>query len=579
MNIRLQFPPIRRRQFLAPDFDPENPVDVDEVLQRLLEQPPQDFRSAHEWFGLFHEASLAIMDMHAILEIATHRNFSDQDAEARLRRFDAEVLSRLLRTRAQLMDLYLESPWKAAMHSDDHGRIAQDFACRRRYATPDLADLQLEENELVRQYRKLTGQATTVFDGRETLLSVVVSYQHDARAAMRKEAFLSYWGFLYEHEEKLQDLFQRLLKNRRAQAHCVGQDTYVPLGFAELGRIDYGAEECARLRDAIESVVVPALSRLSQRQAEAHRTTTLRPWDAPVWPSILPVNPPAGGNLHSLVLTLGRIAGRIHPHLAHLHETMLAANLIDVHPLRDKSPGAFCVTLQESGMPYIFGNFAGNYKDAFTLIHEFGHAVHGHAASYVPNVLLRTPGLEFCEVASIGLEFLASHHFEELWYDASDVLRARGVQIFTALVFWPFMAMIDGWQHSVYNDPNSNAESRDRTWKELSRRFRPQIDWSGYEHFEQLGWLSRPHVFSSPFYYVDYGIAQLGAVQLLRSYRQSPGETCEKFLHALGLGAQRSLPELFATAGLALDFSPRLLGDLTGFLVAELEAILAAVRS
>lgn len=572
-------PPLRRRLHLPVDFDAENPPSVETLLCCLTESPPHDFTSAQNWFGLFNEASVAITDTHARLEIAVHRNMNDRDAESRLKRFDAEVLGRLLRKRAQLMEIYLSSPWTAAMHSFDGGRIARDFRFRSHYATPQLAELQIEENELIRRYRRFMAEGRTIFDGQETQVSIVVGCLNDPRSSVRKQAFLAYWGFLYENEEKLQNLFDDLFTNRMEQTRRSGAANFIDVAFSELGRTDYGPKECLEFATSIEQTVVPLLRDLSKRQCKTLQTPTLRPWDAHIWPELVPTHNPAGGQLEALIAALGRILQQMHPAYANLFEQMQANGLIDIHPFRGKSPGAFCVTLQEAGLPYVFGNFSGNFKDAFTLIHEFGHALHGHASSFIPNALLRTPGLEFCEVASIGLELMASTHFSELWFDPRDQIRAQGLQLFNTLAFWPFMAMIDMWQHTVYSQSQSSPTQRNQIWRDLAQRFRPHIDWTGFEHFEGLGWLSRPHVFTTPFYYIDYGIGQLGATQLYKSYKENPKETLQRYNEALARGGQIGLPKLFSQAGLDLDFSCGLLTRVVDTLVENLEHHLAQLGS
>ncbi|MCA2959145.1 MAG: hypothetical protein IOD12_02765 [Silvanigrellales bacterium] len=550
------------RRFLREDFDASNAVHVQEVLLRLADETPGDFRSAHAWFALFQEASSAISELHTHLELSLHLNSADKETERRLKLFDENILSQMLKIRGHLMDVYLASPWKFAMHPDDRGRVALDFRSRRRFAAAEIIELQLAENQLVRDYRQFMNAAEARFQGRQTPVSVIIGRMNDTDSASRKEAFLAYWGFVEEQEDTLQDLFQKLLENRNAQASALKIESFVPFAFAELGRLDYGPRECAQFRESIERTVVPVASRLGMRQAEALRTSTVKPWDAQAWPGLAPATPPANGSLTEILLGMKRISSNIHPAFGSLFATMLESGLVDVAPRARKSPGAFCVTFQESRMPFIFGNFAGTFKDAMTLVHEFGHAIHGYATSTIPNVLLRHPGLEFCEVASMGLEMLAARHFNEWWPHPAEAKRALGFQLFAALQFWPFMAMIDGFQHAVYADPGSTPESRNRIWLELSRRYKPHVDWTGYERFEELGWFSRPHLFTSPFYYIDYGIAQLGAIQLWSRAQHDYSQAITDYITGVSLGAQRSLPELFAASELRLEFSDSLLSEL-----------------
>jgi oligoendopeptidase F len=564
------------RQWLPENFDASNATQVQEILLRLGSEVPDDFRSAHRWFGLFQEASSAISELHTRLELALHTDTSDKQAQLNLRLFDENTLSQMLRIRGQLMDIYMSSPWKGAMHADDKGRIAADFKNRRRFARADLIEDQIAENQLVRDYRTFMNDAQTEFQGRNTPVSVVIGRLSDPEAAVRKAAFLSYWDFIERSEEKLQSLFDSLISNRHSQALKCAETSFVPLAFAELGRLDYGPKECSDFRFSLKKTAVPCLERLKKHQLQALGTVSLHPWDAGSWPGLAPHSPPSQGRLSEVLRGFGRISSSIHPAFGKLFQEMLENGLIDVSPRMRKSPGAFCVTFQESRMPFLFGNFSGSFKDAFTLVHEFGHAIHGYATGTISNVLLRLPGLEFCEVASMGLEMLALAHLKEWWPEPEEQARAVAFQLYSNLQFWPFMAMIDEFQHNVYARPQMSASERNQTWVELSRAFRPQIDWSGYERYEKFGWFSRPHVFTSPFYYIDYGIAQLGSLQLWGQTRRDPQGAVINYIKGLSLGAQRSLPELFEAMGLKLDFSTGVLTDLVNELENEILSALQA---
>lgn len=568
-DMKLNLPEKAPRHFLKPEFDALCTEDVQEVLFKLAKDVPTDFRSAYAWYGLFQEASAALSEAHTFLELAVQLDNGDAQAEARLRLFDENILSKMLTVRGELMDIYLGSPWKHAMHADDRDRIRIDFNYRRKYTSPELGELQIAENQHVREYRMFMNAAETHYNGRTTPLSVVIGKLNDNSADVRSEAFRAYWDFILANEARLQGLFQNLLDNRNAQARALGIPTYVPLAFAELGRIDYGVEECATFRASIAKTVVPAVTELAALQRADLGTATLKPWDANAWPALMPSRHPADGNLEKLLNGMHNIAKKIHPAFGALFEEMRARGLVDIGPRHRKSPGAFCVTFQESRMPFIFGNFAGTFRDAMTLVHEFGHAIHGYATGAIPNVLLRHPGLEFCEVASMGLEMLAARHFTEWWKEPVEARKAWAFQVFGALNFWPFMAMIDGWQHSVYARPDMSPQERNQTWLSLSRTFKPHIDWSGHGSIEPLGWFSRPHVFTSPFYYIDYGIAQLGAVELWQQSMTDEKKAVENYIAGLSLGAQRSLPELFAAAGLRLDFSEEWLAMLVESLMDE----------
>lgn len=555
---------------LKPGFNPECEKDVATVLAQLKTEP-DSFASAKIWYERFSQLSDAISETQTQLDLLLSLNVDDVRAKERIGHFETQVLSQVMAARADLMDIYLKSIWRGSMHADDKQKLANEVRLRRKFTHPKLADLQIEENILVREFKDFSSHAHCDFQGRSTPLGVVVGKLNDARSEVRKNAFEAYWKKMSETSEYQEDLFARLLKNRISQAEVSGASSYTELCFLDLGRFDYNANDCRTFRESIRSAIVPKVSDLQSKQLLSLGTETLKPWDLNFWPRFSPSERPCQGDLFELEKAAGRIFSKIHDGFGSLFAQMQQQGFVDVHPRRAKAPGAFCVVLPKSNSPYIFGNFAGNFRDAFTLLHEFGHALHGSATLQIRNPLARQPGLEFCELASMGIEFLSQPFLSEFWPRRGDAQRAWALHCFNALQFWPFMALIDEWQHTVYENQLLDSHERSQLWKALSQKYRPNIDWSEHERYEELGWLSRPHPMTSPFYYIDYGIAQLGAVQLWQNSRENYTKTVENYIAALALGAQRNLPDLFKEAGLKLDFSAKHVESMGRVLAEQLE--------
>ncbi|APJ02774.1 M3 family metallopeptidase [Silvanigrella aquatica] len=564
MSNHYNLPLRKKRLYLSEEFNPLDKNDVKQLIASLSSEIPTDFKSAAYWYGLFHEASCAISEAHTKLELKLSFDFHDKEAEKELNVFEEHILSQLLSVRSELMDIYSNSPWRNAMHVYDNDRVIKDLSVRRSYTNNEISSLQIEENQLIREYKKFAHGAKTLFEGRSTLVSAVIGKLNDNDLYIRKSAFLSYWNFVKTNEEKYQEIFESLLINRKKQAECVKAHDYIDVAFAELGRIDYGKNECAEFRNSILHEVIPLVKSLSVLQKESLKSDCISPWDISIWPQLMPEKSPANGNLNSLMAAMQNITSKIHPAFGKLFHEMQKNNLIDVFPRQGKAPGAFCVTFQESGYPYVFANFGGSFRDAMTFIHEFGHAIHGYAVSNIGNVLLRHPGFEYCEVASMGLELLASPFYSDLWVNKKDSQKALSYQLFQMLNFWPFMAMMDEWQHRVYSLKEiPSAEQRNKIWSEVSKKYRPHVNWDGYEDFEELGWMSRPHIFTSPFYYIDYGIAQSGALQLWKKSKENYSIAVQNYISGLSLGAQKSLQGLFEATGIKFDFSRKIMKELS----------------
>ncbi|MEY2988170.1 MAG: hypothetical protein RJB13_1691 [Pseudomonadota bacterium] len=561
---------VNPEQLLKQGFNPENEDDVATVLDQLRVEP-DSFSSARTWYDTFSELSDAISETQTQLDLLLSLNVDDTNSKERIAHFETRVLSQIMAARAELMDIYLKSVWRGSMHADDKQKLADEVKTRRRYTHPKLANLQIEENSLVREFKDFSSHTQCDFQGRSTPLGVVVGKLNDARSEVRKNAFEGYWKKMHEASGYLEALFTRLLENRIAQAEAAGASSYNELCFLDLGRFDYNSQDCRTFRDSIRTAIVPMVSNLQSKQLLSLGTATLKPWDTNFWPKFSPSEKPCQGDLFELEKAAGRIFSNIHSGFGKFFSNMQQQGYIDIHPRRAKAPGAFCVVLPKSKSPFIFGNFAGNFRDAFTLLHEFGHALHGSATLQIRNPLARQPGLEFCEFASMGIEFLSQPFLSEFWPRRGDAQRAWALHCYNALQFWPFMALIDEWQHDVYENKLLDPNDRSRLWKSLSQKYRPNIDWSEHEAYEELGWLSRPHPMTSPFYYIDYGIAQLGAVQLWKTSKQNYQKAVEDYIFSLTLGAQRNLPELFKAAGLKFDFSAQFVESLGEILAEQVE--------
>ncbi|KAB8027737.1 M3 family metallopeptidase [Fluviispira multicolorata] len=563
-----------KKFFIKENFDPLNKNDVKEIVAKLSGEVPNSFKSAREWYGLFHEASCAISEAQTILELDLYFNTTNKLAEEKLNEFEENILSQLLIARSDLMDVYMSSPWRHSMHTYDNERIYKDFKIRRKYTNQEISLLQIEENQHIREYKKFVNSAKTKFAERTLPISVVIGKLNDNNPEIRKSAFFSYWNFVKENEHVYQDIFDALLENRLKQADSVQAKNYVEVAFSELGRIDYGERECKELRDSIFKESIPVIERIAKRQKKSLNTETIKPWDISIFPQLMPETSPVNGDLNMLIASMQNITSKIHPSFGKLFHEMKSNNLIDIAPRANKAAGAFCVTFQESKVPFIFANFSGHFRDAMTFIHEFGHALHGYAVSNIENVLLRHPGFEFCEVASIGLELLASPFFTAWWKDKKDAQKALTFQLFHMLHFWPFMSMMDEWQHNIYSTKQKlTATQRNNAWLSISKKYRPQVDWSGCEEFEELGWISRPHVFTSPFYYIDYGIAQVGALQLWKKSRENYAQAVNNYIAGISLGAQCSLQNLFTASDLQFDFSESMIKNLCEEIEKEIEKI------
>jgi len=340
---------------------------------------------------------------------------------------------------------------------------------------------------------------------------------------------------------------------------------YRSFRWKQLLRFDYTPQDCAAFHDAIEKVVVPAAGRVYQERKKMLGLSTLRPWDIDVDPfgrgPLTPFN-----DIPQLLLGVSNVFRSLDNNLYMYFKTMLDENLLDLDNRKNKAPGGYCTEFPVAKRPFIFMNAVGLHDDVQTLLHESGHAFHCFERTPLPYHQQRQVGMEFSEVASMGMELLAAPYLAASqggFYSDEDAARARLEHLERSIVFWPYMALVDAFQHWVYENPESAAiaEACDNKWAELWGRFMPWLDWTGLENELSAGWQRKLHIFVVPFYYVEYGLAQLGAVQIWRNSLKDRASAVNQYRSALALGGTVPLPDLFSAAGAEFAFSERVLAS------------------
>jgi oligoendopeptidase F len=341
-------------------------------------------------------------------------------------------------------------------------------------------------------------------------------------------------------------------------AENTGKRTFRDFRWQQMLRLDYTPSNCISFHDAIEQAVVPAAKRIYEKRRKSLGLTSLRPWDLDVDPlGRAPLKP--FDNMQDLKKTSASIFHRVDSRFGEYYDTMVRESLLDLDNRKNKAPGGFCTSFPMSKRPFIFMNAVGLHDDLQTMLHESGHAFHSFERNSLPYTQQRQVGLEFAEVASMGMELLAAPYLaakEGGVYSEADAARARVEHLERNILFWPYMAVVDAFQHWVYANAAEAADpSRcDEQWKTQWGRFMGGVDWSGLEDELTTGWHRKLHIFEVPFYYVEYGLAQLGAIQVWANALQDQSGAVARYRKALALGGTASLPQLFAAAGAKFGF-------------------------
>lgn len=438
--------------------------------------------------------------------------------------------------------------------------------------------LMTEVSKFANEYDNLTGGMEVMWQGEKMNLSQLTPYQRDPNREVREQTWHLTMDTWLKGREALNEQFRNMLVLRHQIALNAGLPDYRAYAFRDRSRFDYTPEDCLQFHKAIETAVVPAVQRILARKREKLGLTSLRPWDVLVDPN--PVEPlrPYQGQAQ-LVQHTAAMMQKLDPELAGFVQTMADESLLDLDTRSGKAMGGYCSYLPLRKRPFIFVNGVGIHEDVITMLHEAGHAFHAFEASTLPLAWQMDVPAEFCEVASMSMELLSTPYWTKEqggFYTTAEAARARLEHLEAIITFFPYMAVVDGFQHWVYTHPQEaqSAAACDACWGGLWQRFMVGQDWSGLEAERVTGWHRKLHIFQAPFYYVEYGMAQVGALQVWRNSLQDAPGAVQAYRRALALGGTCTLPELFAAAGAEFRFDSQMLGELVALMeetMADLE--------
>jgi oligoendopeptidase F len=409
---------------------------------------------------------------------------------------------------------------------------------------------------------------TVEFDGRERTVSQLRPYLENNDRAVREQAWRLGAERFLKDKDALSELYLKMVGLRDRVGRNAGFDDYRAYSFRAKRRFDYTPQDCLTFHQAIENVVVPAVSKLADRRRGKLGVESIRPWDLDVDPDGLPPLRPFESEAE-LTAGCSAIFNKVHPDFGRIFDTLASRQMLDLDNRRAKAPGGYQETYDEQRMPFIFMNAVGTADDVQTLLHEGGHAFHTWACRNDPLLEYRRYPIEFAEVASMGMECLAMPHLEGFFGDQAD--RARRRHLADVLSMLPWIARVDAMQHHVYTHVQAGLDNWTDHWRTLTRRFAPHQDWSGLEAADRYSWQRKLHFYQVPFYYIEYAIAQLGALQVWLNSRRDYQAAVADYQAALTLGGARPLPELFETAGCKFDFTERTVAPLVEAVMAEVE--------
>jgi len=506
------------------------------------------------------ELDAATSEAEANLYIETTRHTDDPEVQAAFERFVQDVEPHLKKVAFELDRKIAECPHADGLDQDRYGvllrRIRTNVALFRDENVPIETELSLLEQK----YARICGAMTVEFEGEEKTLPQMSRYFEMTDRATRDSAWRTVAARRLQDRDAIDDIFDEMIAKRHQLALNAGFENFRDYQHRRLHRYDYEPADCERFHDAVEQHCVPVM-----RAAHAERRTTLgldnlRPWDLGVdVKGRDPLQPFRGAE--DLIDRTSRLYHRMDERLGGMFDELRTGDCLDLETRKGKAPGGYQYQRERTRKPFIFMNASGVQRDLVTMVHEAGHAFHSMVCRDEPILAYRSAPMEFCEVASMAQELLCFPYLDE-FYSPEDADRARRDQLEGLAKTLPWIATIDAFQHWIYTNPDHDRDARRAKWVELEGRFGAELDWSGLEDVRASLWHRQLHLFGVPFYYIEYGIAQLGALQVWCNSLENEKNAIERYLEGLRLGGSRPLPTLFETAGGHFDFGPETVGPL-----------------
>ena len=551
------------RRFVAKDLEPSDWAQVQPLFETLLERKLDDIKALCAWLDDYSELMSVLREHGARVNINKACDTESDDIDAAFMHWVEQIQPKLKPVMSQLQKKLLASKHTAELPAKRFEVLLRDWQADVDLFCEANVPIQTKLTKLASKYDKHMGRLAVQWQGRELTLQQLAKVQEDPDRSAREQAWMLDAEQRLSIRDKVDTIYSKQVALRQEMANNAGKSDYIAWEWHNKHRFDYTAQDCAAFCDAIAQVCVPMVRRLNQKRQAALGVDTLRPWDTTVdAQNRAALAPFDTDDASGLIDGCRAIFQTLNPSLAEDFSTLKTGRNLDLVSRKGKRGGGFQASLTESRQPFIFMNAAGRQADVRVMLHEAGHAFHYMWASATdPLVFLQHAPIEFCEVASMAMELFGAPHFDHFYAgDQAASRRAQTDHLEGIIRFFPWMAAIDRFQHWVYANPTHSADQRTAAWNNITDTYGTRhggagVDWSGLEDQRDAYWQRQIHLLHYPFYYVEYGIAQLGALQLWQRYRKDRDTALAGYRRALALGGTRKLPKLFEAADIRFDFT------------------------
>lgn len=559
------------RHFLPADFAITNWEGLEPYFRNLDERVINSLPDLEQWLKDASELEAVISEDACWRQIKMTCDTENKELEEAFTFFMMEIQPKIQPYSDKLNKKLVDSPFTKELDQKKYFTYLRNVRKNIELFRVANIPLQAELSVMQQQFGVISGKMTVEMNGQEYTLQQAAKFLEDPDRNIREDVYHKINGKRLQDKKELNDLFSSLLKKRHQVALNTGFENFRDYRFAELGRFDYSKEDCYQFHEAVKLHVMPLVNQIYEIKKKKLGLDTLRPWDVEAEPAgIQPLRPFKNGG----ELTEKTIAcfDELKPFFGDCLRKMKTMGHLDLESRKGKAPGGYNCPLAESGAPFIFMNAAGQLDDVTTMVHEGGHAIHSFLAHELELTGFKEYPTEIAEVASMAMELFSMNHWYVFFDDKEELKRAKEQQLERVITIFPWIATIDKFQHWIYENPDHTEEERAAQWVSILEEFSsPVIDFSGLDEYRKFAWQRQLHLFEVPFYYIEYGIAQLGAIGLWQQYKQDSEAAIKNYITALKLGGTKTLPELFKAAGLQFDLSPAHIQQLMLFVKQELD--------
>lgn len=562
----------KTRSFLPNSFTIKSWDDVRPYFEKLLEFNIHSFHDLKTWLQFRSELDAMLEEEMAWRYIKMNIDTADEQLAQHFNFFVEEIEPHIAPLQNKLDQKLVESPLSQELGQEYLVYLKSTrtkINIYRNKNIPLLSKLQVESQK----YGSINAAMTILVNQEEVTLQRASVFLKDKNRELRKEVFMKIEGRRELDAPKLQSLMNILIELRHQVAQNADYSNYRDYMFDSMCRFYYTKKDCFHFHNSVKNTIVPLLEYFILERKKALNYDNIMPWDTEVDPYsdhiIKPFN-----NAEELVKKTIQIFYKLDPDFGDCITMMNDCGYLDLDSKKGKAPGGFNYPLFESGLPFIYMNSVGLLRDLITMLHEGGHAVHSYLTNDLPITELKSFPSEVAELASMSMELITLDYWDIFFSDPQELRRAKREHLQKVVQALPWIAVVDKFQHWIYENPTHTIEQRNETWYTMIQEFSSHhINWSGLEHVRKQSWLKQLHIFEVPFYYIEYGFAQLGAIAVWKNYKTNPQKAIQQYKTALSLGNTRSIPEIYEAAGIQFKFDEHYVKELADFVLEEIKKI------